>query len=84
VGKRKLSEAPTAAEIAAVTCPFRRVELINEVADTYGTVPGPLAAIRREALVALKRTYSHGRLAQHFARSRSWVYRLTRTGQEQP
>lgn len=49
-----LATAPTAADLAAVLCPVDRARLLTQVARECGTLPGPLAALRRLALLAAR------------------------------
>lgn len=51
-----LATAPTADEVAAVVCPIERAQLLTRVARECGTLPGPLADLRRKTLLELRTT----------------------------
>lgn len=45
-----LNTAPTAQELAVVDCPVERYVTITRLARTLGTLPKPIADLRKEAL----------------------------------
>jgi hypothetical protein len=74
---------PTADQVAAIACPYRRAALITQLARRCGTLPSVLAALRRAALVEAREQGSAGKVAIRVGISRARVIQLTRTaGQE--
>lgn len=47
----RLTGAPSVAELASVECPVDRARQVSSLARRIGTLPPPLAAVRRQALV---------------------------------
>lgn len=59
-----LAAAPTAEELSTIACPLTRARIVTALARTCGTLPRPLADIRRASLTEARQT---GRLLASIA-----------------
>jgi hypothetical protein len=76
-----LAAAPTAAELADVANPVDRARRITELARTCGTLPGPLASLRRDSLLqALAGTWRVTALAAAVGLSKGRISQITKQG----
>jgi hypothetical protein len=79
-----LADAPTAAEMAEVTCPVDRARQVTSVARRFGTLPGPLADLRRTALLEARKDHGVRRLAAEVGLSPARISQITAVSPERP
>jgi len=73
-----LSTELTAADIAAIECPFERAALVTQIARRCGTLPRSLYDLRVAALLEVRRSNSLGEIAKQVGLSRARIFQLTR------
>lgn len=88
MARPKLNTAPTAEELAVVDCPVERYVTITRLARKWGTLPKPMADLRKKALtdalaaghtaakIAVRADQSDGRVSQ--------LLKLIRTANARP
>lgn len=86
------SGAPTADDIAAIGCRFKRVATVTQIARQFGTLPNPLYRLRRADLVQIRAekdpdtgrsVWSAAAIAARVGLSRARVFQLTRPAAEE-